>query len=42
MYTKQIYMTDRLVREKAPEIINAYNEMCDRTTKVDLKLNNGW
>ena len=38
MYPRQLNVTDGLLQEKAQAIINAYNEVCDITDKVDLKL----
>ena len=42
MYTKQINVTDRPLREKTSEVTNAHNEVSGETAKVDFKLSREW
>ena len=42
MFIKQTNVADWLLCEKAQEIINECNEVCERTAKIDFKLSQGW
>ena len=39
MPTRKINVTDELLHEKSQAVFNTYNELCDKTAKVDSKLN---